>query len=94
MNTISSVLPDMLARRRDRAISIVLSTKEKECDQYLPKEARTRLRKVVLDQMNDLVDFAIDVCNSLDTGEVALNEIYLQKLNDIHDAVMGSQNGG
>lgn len=92
MATVSTVLPDMLARRRDRAISIVLNVKERECDSYLPKEASSRLRKVVLDQLNDLVDFALDVCASLDTGEVVLNEVYLSKLNDIHDAVVA--NGG
>ncbi len=83
--TITSVLPEMLARRRDRAISIVLGLKERECDQYLPKEVQQKLRKVVLDQMNDLVDFAMDVCNSLDNGEVVLNDIYLQKIDDLHD---------
>jgi len=88
---ISTILPEMLARRRDRAISIVLNLKERECDQFLPKEASSRLRKVVLDQMNDLVDFAIDVCNSLDTGDVVLNETYLQRLNEIHDAIVGTR---
>lgn len=88
-----AVLSEMLARRRDRAISIVLGTKEKECDSYLPRESSQRLRKVVLDQINDLVDFAMDLCNSLDTGEVVLNEEYLQKLDDVHEIVVLSKNG-
>ena len=86
--SISAILPEMLARRRDRAISIVLGLKERECDQYLPRDASIKLRKVVLDQFNDLVDFAMDVCNSLDTGDVAVNELYLQKIDDIHDILI------
>lgn len=89
----TQILPEMLARRRDRAISIVLGLKERECDKYLPNEASQHLRKVVLDQFNDLVDFAMDVCNSLDTGEVLMNEIYLRKLDEIHETVVASNNG-
>lgn len=85
--SITNVLPEMLARRRDRAISIVLGLKERECDTYLPREISQKLRKVVLDQMNDLVDFAMDVCNSLDTGEVVLNEVYLKKIDELYDGV-------
>lgn len=88
MNT---ALMDMLAKRRDRSISIVLGTKERECDRFLPKDAQQKLRKVILDQMNDLAAFAVDVCDSLDTGEVVLNETYLQKLDDVHDVVMNGR---
>lgn len=90
---VTSVLPEMLARRRDRAISIVLGLKERECDSYLPKETSQKLRKVVLDQFNDLVDFAMDVCNSLDTGEIVLNEEYLKKIDELHDSIVVSSNG-
>lgn len=83
----TNILPEMLARRRDRAISIVLGLKERECDQYLPDSAKQHLRKVVLDQFNDLVDFAMDVCNSLDSGEYILNEEYLKKIDEMHDSM-------
>ena len=92
----SSALIEMLCRRRDRAISIVLTAKERECDQHISREASFRLRKVILDQMNELVDFAMDVCNSLDTGEVVLNEDYLRKLDEMHDWIVvggGNSNG-
>lgn len=81
------VLTDMLARRRDRSIAVVLGMKEKECDRYLPRDVSFKLRKIVLDQINELCDFAVDVCNSLDTGDVILNEEYLRKLDDIHELV-------
>lgn len=83
----TNILPEMLARRRDRAISIVLGLKERDCDQYLPKDVSQKLRKVVLDQFNDLVDFALDVCNSLDSGEYILNEEYLKKIDEMHDSM-------
>lgn len=95
MATAQGVLNEMLARRRDRAISIILGLKEKECDSFLPRDTSQKLRKVVLDQLNDLVDFAIDVCNSLDSGDVVLNEDYLQKLNSVYEVVVlqGGKNG-
>lgn len=89
----NSALMEMLAKRRDRSISIILGTKERECDRDLSREASQKLRKVILDQVNDLVDFAIDVCDSLDTGGVILNEQYLTKLDELHDAVVRDRNG-
>jgi hypothetical protein len=88
----NSSLMDMLAKRRDRSISIVLGTKERECDSFLSREASQKLRKVILDQFNDLVDFAMDVCDSLDTGEVVLNDQYLQKLDEVHDYLVKGGN--
>lgn len=82
------VLTDILAKRRDRAIAIVLGVKERECDRHLPPEASYKLRKVVLDQFNELHDLATDLIKSLDTNGIVLNEIYLQKLDEIHNAVM------
>jgi hypothetical protein len=82
------IVPEMLAKRRDRAIAVVLGIKERECDQYLPKEARNKLRKAVLDQFNEFYDVAIEMARSLDQGDVVLNEIFLDKINDIHMAVV------
>jgi hypothetical protein len=78
---------EILAKRRDRAIAIVLGVKEREADRHLPPEARQKLRKVVLDQFNDLHDLCIDLVRSLDTGQVALNEEYLHRLDDLFDAI-------
>lgn len=89
--TNTNVLPEMLGKRRDRAISIILGVKERECDPYLTREQSQKLRKVVLDQVNDLVDFALDVYHSLDTGDVVLNETYLEKLDKVYEAIV--QNG-
>jgi len=85
----ATVLQEMLGRRRDRAISIVLGLKEREVDRYLPPASQAKLRKVILDQINEFADFANDVCNSLDTGDVVLNAEYLKKLDAMYDAVVG-----
>lgn len=83
------VLVDILAKRRDRAIAIVLGVKERECDRFLPPQAQTKLRKVVLDQLNDLHELAMDLIRSLDSNtDAVINEVWLQKIDEIHDAVV------
>lgn len=89
----ANVLTDVLAKRRDRAIAIILGVKERECDPFLKdspggKIASDKLRKVVLDQMNEMHDLYLDVMKSYDNGEVVLNEDYLAKLDAIHEAVI------
>jgi hypothetical protein len=83
------VLNDIVARRRDRAIAVLLSMKEKEVDQYLPPEVKARLRKVILDQLNEFHSLVVDVMRSLDNGEVVLNELYLEKIDQVHEVVVG-----
>jgi hypothetical protein len=81
------LLSEILGKRRDRAIAIILGVKERECDDYLPSESRNKLRKVVLDQVNDFHDFCADIVRSLDSGEVVLNEVYVTKLDAIHEVL-------
>jgi hypothetical protein len=86
--TMNSALIDLLNKRRDRAIAIILRTKEQECDRYLPPEQSAKLRKVVLDQVNNLSDMVVDLMGSLqDNSGVVLNEYYLQRLDDLHEMV-------
>lgn len=82
------VLNDVLSRRRDRAIAIILGVKERDCDRHLPPEISKKLRKVVLDQLNEFYDLTLDLMRSLDTGEVVLNEHYLRKIDELHKAVI------
>lgn len=83
------VIADVIARRRDRAIAVLLGIKEKEVDQYLPPEVKARLRKAILDQMNDFHSLVVDVMRSFDTGEVVLNELYLEKIDQLYEVVVG-----
>ncbi len=64
---------EILKKRRDRAIAIVLTVKERDIDPLLKQvqggdRASVKLRKVVLDQVNDFYDMALDVAMS---GEAA-----------------------
>lgn len=83
-----SVLNDVLARRRDRVIAILLSFKERECDQYLPREVQVKFRKIVLDQLNEFADLSADLMRSLDNGEQTLNELYFQRLEEKVDTLL------
>lgn len=91
------VVTDIVARRRDRAIASLLGIKEREVDQYLPADVKARLRKAILDQINDLYGLFVDVMKSYDTDDetVVLNELYLQKLDEVHRTVVlnGARNG-
>jgi hypothetical protein len=88
---------DILKKRRDRAIAIVLSVKEREIDPLITdtpegRAAAKALRKVVLDQINDFCDIALDVANSGEAPKFEFNpEVWLRKINDIHRVVT---NGG
>lgn len=81
------LLGDILARRRDRAIAIILGFRERECDSYLPPDVSHKLRKVVLDQLNDYHDLCSDLIRSLDSDEVVLNELFVQRLDSIHESL-------
>lgn len=83
-----SGIKDLLERRRNRAIAIVLGVKERECDVELNAAQSQKLRKVVLDQFNDFCDLAVDILESATANNgVVLNDHYLQILEDIHAAI-------
>jgi hypothetical protein len=85
-----ATLIELLRRRKDRACAIVLGVKEREVDPYLRAhpEASEKLRKVVLDQLNEFYEVVMDIVNSLDSGDVVLNDHYLQKIDDLHRTVV------
>jgi hypothetical protein len=88
---------EILKKRRDRAIAIVLSIKEREVDPLLAtpagREASKALRKVVLDQLNDFCEIALDVAASGDVATFEFNpEIWTRKINEIHRVVMNNGN--
>lgn len=84
---------DVLAKRRQRVLAIILGVKERECDAYLPPEASAKLRKVILDQINEYHDLMLDLTQAPKvSGEsgILLNAFYLQKIDELHEAVVGS----
>lgn len=86
------VLADLVDRRRDRAIAAILGLKEREVDQHLPPEVSRRLRKAVLDELNDFALLIKDLLEplSMESG-VLLNEHWLEKLDEVHRAVVGNR---
>ena len=84
-------LERMLKRRRDRSIAIILTFKERECDEHLPDRTSKALRKIILDQFNEFCDVLQDIAASLDTGDVTLNEVYLERIDEIHQALLGER---
>lgn len=70
---------EFLKKRRDRAIAIILSHKERECDEYLPDRVAANLRSTILDQINDVCDFALDLLDD----DIDFNEEFLDRLYEI-----------
>lgn len=77
---------EILKKRRDRAIASILNVKEREVDPMLTgleggERASRALRKVVLDQINDLYDIALDVVGSTDAKEMEFNaDLWLARI--------------
>jgi hypothetical protein len=83
-------LLDALARRRNKAISIILRFKEDNLDESLDDETSAAFRTVVLDQINDFHDVCVDLIGA---SNGVVNEIWLDKIEAIHDAVVHDYNG-
>lgn len=81
-------LAAVLAKRKDRTLAVILGVKEREIDQHLPPDAQRRLRKVILDGVNDFYEMVVDVMGSLDSGDVVLNQDYLDKIDAVYDRVV------
>lgn len=81
---------ELLRRRRDRAIATILGVKEREADQFLPDSVSAKLRKTVLDQVNEFYDMCIDLMNA-NAAHGDVNVHYLErvyaKLDDILERV-------
>lgn len=71
-----------LGKRRDRAIATLLSFKERECDRHLPPDVSQRLRKEILDQINEVCDVAFDLI--ADSG-VIWNEEFMERFDELSD---------
>lgn len=67
----------IIARQRDRTIAAILEFRERECPNLDDYQARG-LRKVVLDQVNDLANLCLDLLEG-----AAVNELYLQRIEEV-----------
>lgn len=85
-------MKELLRRRKDRACATILGFKDEVCDEYLPKDISRELRNVILDQINDLYDFTLDVAQA-DTDGVVVNDVYLDRLEEIKRILVMSPDG-
>ena len=68
-----------LRKRKDRVLASILSFKDRECNQHLPEDVSSNLRKLILDEVNSFFDTVSSVIEE-DSG---INSLYLQKLQDL-----------
>ena len=71
----------IIARQRDRTIAAILEYRERELP-YIDEMQSRGLRKVVLDQVNDLANLCLDLLDG-----AAVNEYYIEALDKIYEAV-------
>ena len=89
----SNGLKEMLSKRKDRSIATILSYKDEEMDGFLPEDVSREFRKIVLDQLNDLYDFSLDILRSVESGSVTINEEYVERLAAALDRAEGLVRG-
>jgi len=73
------------ARRRDKAIAIILRHKEDLLDEFVPEERSDAFRRVVLDQINDLHELFVDLLEA--SQGTLVNDRWLDLLEEVHAAV-------
>lgn len=80
---------ELLKKRRDRAIYAVMSVVEEQGLGGRGSDAHEAIRRVVMNQFNVLHDLVVDVMESMTGEEPVFNEVWLEKLDEIHAAVVG-----
>jgi hypothetical protein len=85
----------LLEKRRGRAIRAILGCKERAVDPLLPdtgaaEVASEELRRVVLEELNDMVEVALGYVHA-QQPVVVVNEHYLRLLAEVHAAVVESE---
>jgi len=79
----------ILSKRRDRMIATILGAKEDICDPYVTRSDANEFRKIILDQVNDYYDLVMDLLRSVQPEGLIINEEYVRKLDEIHEALVG-----
>lgn len=76
----NDAIVETLRKRKDRMAAIILSSWESNDPDF---------RKVVLDQVNDYYDLAVNLIAVVDDNSVILNDAYIRKIDEIHDELLG-----
>lgn len=82
-----AALEEVLFKKKQRTIAEILGALENSVKPQLDAREWASVRKLVLDKINDLFQLIVDVADTLDDGDVVLNEHYLEKLDAVHQTV-------
>lgn len=74
----------LVIKRSKRCMATILGFKEKHCDAFLPEDISENLRKVILDEVNELINLVTDILDE----DVMFNDEYFTMLEDIHDILI------
>lgn len=74
----------LVIKRSKRCMATILGFKEKHCDAFLPEDISESLRKVILDEVNELINLVTDILDE----DVMFNDEYFTMLEDIHDILI------
>lgn len=71
-----------IERRRDKAIAVILRTKEDECDRFLPSDVSSSFRKKILDEINEYHEVSMEILK-FSLGSSVVNDVYIEKLVEL-----------
>lgn len=85
----SEEVAELIRRRANRAIKTILTEKERVADDYLDYDEAESLRRVVLNEINDLSSLASALVESVADESRSVNELYMSLLEEVHARVCG-----
>lgn len=77
---------NLVSARSRRTVATILTWLENNVYEFLPAELQANTRSIVLSNVNDLSDLAIDIVKS-DTG--VINEFWVAELKNLHERIDG-----
>lgn len=77
---------NLVANRSRRTVATILTWLENNVYEYLPEDVQVSTRSIVLSNVNDLSDLAMDIVKS-DTGQI--NEYWVTELKDLKERIDG-----
>ena len=77
---------NLVANRSRRTVATILTWMENNVYEYLPDDVQVSARSIILSNVNDLSDLAMDIVKS-DTGQI--NEYWVTELKDLKERIDG-----
>lgn len=83
----------VVKRRRNKALATILDAKEQFIDPAVDPVTAEHLRKVILDEVNGLCEIVFAVMESVAKSDVAVNQLYFTKLDEVLTEIREARNG-